>query len=189
MLWYAGDVVARDISSRSDFQLIIGVEALLRPDHIRNNLNPYAMFVRFMINPEAATLDYLKKDGSGSREGHGFPVGWAVRGYLPEELARRNHEWQKEHPNDELKNAMNMLPVFRADFKDLIAKCPKDWGDGQGEQNLRRAYYITNQPQYQLLKPKSLHLQIREADPEISPSNDDPSDIAKAHQDVQVRET
>lgn len=72
-------------------------------------LNPYTIFVRWMIHPQAADLS-IGTEGIGI----GFPVDWAVRGFLPEELSRRH-----------LTNSMNMLPVFRSDSKELDVLSPR----------------------------------------------------------------
>jgi hypothetical protein len=128
-----------------------------------------------MINPAAASLDYKTK------EGFGFPVGWAVRGYTPNELTRRN--LKRQIP---LQNEMHVLPVFRADFEYLTAYGPKSVAAGilpEDHRKLRRMYYITNQPSWQRLKPKSLGLQIKEAVSPVSETDsDNPDDIASARQ-------
>lgn len=129
-----------------------------------------------MINPAAASLDYT------TNQGNGFPVGWAVRGYTPNELTRRN--LKREIP---LQNEMHVLPVFRADFAYLTAHGPKSVAAGitpVEHRKLQRMYYITNQPIYQRLKPKSLQLQIKEADVRPLPETDSdtPDDIASATQ-------
>jgi hypothetical protein len=132
-----------------------------------------------MINPSAASLGSQKKD-----EGFGFPVGWAVRGYTPNELTRRNSTRQKP-----LQNEMHILPVFRADFEPLAARGPKSVAAGilpEDHRRLVRMYYITNQPSYQRMRPKSLQLQIAEAgvSPVPESDSDNPEDIAGAMQVV-----
>ena len=137
--------------------------------------------VRFMINPEATKLD----DGSETPLGIDFPVGWAVRGYTAEELERRNRTRELKDP---LRNKLNMLPVFRGDFKPLkdavppqnTEATPQDGKSAKPKKELRRFYYICNDPEAQLLSPKSLIEQVREAQSAAIVSRDNEEDIMDA---------
>lgn len=135
--------------------LISSPECIVAPDPNDPSSTKYPFFVRWMINLEAKDVGRANpqdpKDAGTSDFGVGFPVGWAVRGYSAEVLKADNDSCRGD-----LRNGMNLLPVFRGDFNDLA------WGGpGQDAQNqVQRIYWIHDDPNAEFLAPLPLRQQV-----------------------------
>jgi hypothetical protein len=123
------------------------------------------MFVRFMINIEAKKVGWKDPETKKRRRGVGYPVGWAVRGFLPEELARRN---ARKAPGETIiQNSYNLLPVFRGDFRPITTRSTEPKGVAKEDHwSLERMYWISTDPRAQMIQPRTLISQIDLADPD-----------------------
>jgi hypothetical protein len=133
-----------------------------------------------MIDPQAGGLGVYANDNP---IGAGYPVGWAVRGFLPEELARRNERKPAGQP---VTNSYNMLPVFRGDFLNITTRSPNPIAETPEKHwLLRRFYWISTDPSSQMIRPKTLKEQITEASRPNEPVRpDDTADIAQGRWDA-----